>query len=190
MRAAWKVFDLTRNARSKGTRIRWKTGVSSDGFEHFVFVSDDTRLLFWTYDHGKPVTRESERSRRPRGRLERAEYEFNRDGGKDKIVKVWDWRKIVEFFSEERLKREEKPSKKDMVIMSHCTKAKFSRELVPHDENVFASASDDGCLNVWDLSRKKGTNSRTKKQPRQQTATTNLILTAPLLVPKTTAAKV
>ena len=45
-------------------------------------VSDDTRLLFWDSAVRSRETGErgeSERSRRPRGRLERAEYEFNRD---------------------------------------------------------------------------------------------------------------
>ena len=47
-----------------------------------------------------------------------------------------------------------------MVIMSHSHEGEILRaSWSPHDENVFASASDDGCLNVWDLSRKKGTNS-------------------------------
>ena len=44
--------------------------------------------------------------------------------------------------------------------MSHSHEGEILRaSWSPHDENVFASASDDGCLNVWDLSRKKGTNS-------------------------------
>ncbi|CAL6364639.1 unnamed protein product [Bathycoccus prasinos] len=85
-------------------------------------------------------------------------------GGKDKIVKVWDWRKIGEFSSPrkggKKQQEGETASEKDMVIMSHSHEGEILRaSWSPHDENVFASASDDGCLNVWDLSRKKGTNS-------------------------------
>ena len=65
-------------------------------------VSDDTRLLFWDSrcDHGKPVNavKASE--------VDVHVVDWNAlntnlivTGGKDKIVKVWDWRKIGEFSS-------------------------------------------------------------------------------------------
>jgi histone-binding protein RBBP4 len=130
-------------------------------------VSDDTRLLFWDSrcDHGKPVNavKASE--------VDVHVVDWNAlntnliaTGGKDKIVKVWDWRKIGEFSSPrkggKKQQEGETASEKDMVIMSHSHEGEILRaSWSPHDENVFASASDDGCLNVWDLSRKKGTNS-------------------------------
>ena len=130
-------------------------------------VSDDTRLLFWDSrcDHGKPVNavKASE--------VDVHVVDWNTlntnliaTGGKDKIVKVWDWRKIGEFSSPrkggKKQQEGETASEKDMVIMSHSHEGEILRaSWSPHDENVFASASDDGCLNVWDLSRKKGTNS-------------------------------
>jgi len=130
-------------------------------------VSDDTRLLFWDSrcDHGKPVNavKASE--------VDVHVVDWNAlntnlivTGGKDKIVKVWDWRKIGEFSSPrkggKKQQEGETASEKDMVIMSHSHEGEILRaSWSPHDEYVCASASDDGCLNVWDLSRKKGTNS-------------------------------
>ena len=126
-------------------------------------VSDDTRLLFWDArcDHGKPVNavKASE--------VDVHVVDWNAlntnlivTGGKDKIVKVWDWRKIGELSSAKKggRKQGENASEKDMVIMSHSHEGEILRaSWSPHDENVFASASDDGCLNVWDLTRKKAT---------------------------------
>ena len=130
-------------------------------------VSDDTMLLFWDSrcDHSRPVSGVKASD------MDVHVVDWNPlntnfivTGGKDKIVKVWDWRKI-----DDRSKKGTNTTTNntynnntsssfsdEMTIMSHAHEGEILRaSWSPHDANILASASDDGCLNVWDLTRKK-----------------------------------